>query len=857
MATANEKGTVPRRKVVTYGKGARPRQPKTAFNPALVSESMSEDDTITASASKTTDTRRKPSLLSSPRPDAPQGQSSSIDDPYEIPSSERKRKISQVSRSPGQLRRPKTGPMEETSPSAPSSRRPRTTAPTHAPPLKSRVSARARTPVRQSSADSMDLDASELKLSSPPLTPTPPTVVKKLGKTPLPAHQPINAITNKVKRTQKEIPLHIASKPAPKATQSRVPSTVRREKASPASSQRPSALGTSHRPRKRLIDTLAEQATDDTDEVYDEATDSQVHFSRPISSQTSDTSILDTSSMPSTPKPISKTATNTAARTYTRSSSALKFTYGQGIKVREEEGEETLLESFVIPGESSTPLKGRRLELAGPKPVQPNAYDDDDHALGGSPSSKLRDIHELRQAGAVSRVADSMQDLVDQMGIPGIKPSSSRRAALLQLAEKIQDKSFIRQCRDHGVETKILENIGDEGDVVAGFLIISILITILIRSPNPHTIRLLRLEKSGPLFARLLHVHDDIKKIARDRKTNLSKRSQNSMLSIQNSLCGLPWDEATPTQVSPRSLAIRCLEILIKQDPEVGRDAAVFTSDVTQQLFRVLSDGIQDSRYWDYPATEQSINLCGALSLLGSHAVSVTEHAGKEWITEYLPIVAEVFNTSLQDTTTSNKRIEDSVLKLTINITNNNLEAPDIFTSKGLLPALAGSISSGFTKVLTSISEDSWAGDMLDSLVLRLGILINFSEHSSLVRQVVYDSQYGGQRPADHMIRLFLENHRRTSEADSMEKSQLNVVFGYLSVLLGYLALHAPVRHKIKSSHSARSIGPLVDSIREFIAHHRKLEQAMEEHEEGSRSHGYTEGLQNLAQQLEDQAAFD
>ncbi len=86
-----------------------------------------------------------------------------------------------------------------------------------------------------------------------------------------------------------------------------------------------------------------------------------------------------------------------------------------------------------------------------------------------------------------------------------------------------------------------------------------------------------------------------------------------------------------------------------------------------------------------------------------------------------------------------------------------------------------------------------------------------------------------------------------------MEKTHLNVAFGYLSVILGYLALHRPVRQKLISSHSAKSIGPLIGSIREFIAQHEQVEN-----DDGDRHHGsYAERLQELVQQLEDNAAHD
>jgi hypothetical protein len=96
-------------------------------------------------------------------------------------------------------------------------------------------------------------------------------------------------------------------------------------------------------------------------------------------------------------------------------------------------------------------------------------------------------------------------------------------------------------------------------------------------------------------------------------------------------------------------------------------------------------------------------------------------------------------------------------------------------------------------------------------------------------------------------------------QADSEAKSQLNVALGYLSVLLGYLCLYAPVRRVFTSSHSARSLGPLLDSIREFISHHRAMEASLlDAGVEDSRAQGgYTERLEGLVDQLEADTAYD
>ncbi|TGJ86434.1 hypothetical protein E0Z10_g2307 [Xylaria hypoxylon] len=860
-----------RRGVTTYGKAARKRHPKTVFTPVTASEFMSEEDPIIAS--DTTAESREPPLAPSSNPKSPSTRFKGLDgtrDTQTTPASllnmasaDRKRKVSQIYKSRERSQPVTDESEEEKPPSAPEPRRSRITQPEHRP-----AANRERTRIRQyDPSDSMGSQGVKPRLSSPPPTPTPPRVSKPAAK-PSSSHVPsklanapsVKSAQKQPNRRQHQIPLHLArdlnqniKQPNP------LPTRALKEQSQHASVNNPQSSRSTNKPRKRLIDVLEEQESTDATALEEDAPDTQIISSQTMFSQSSNASDLDNSSLLETPKPKSRTAPVTGTRNFTRSSSALKFTYGQGRKVLEEE--DNLLESLTLPNES---YSRRRLELGSPK--KPNSamgafdYDDDGGAANNSPSSKLRGIHELRQAGANSRVADAMQDLVDQIGKPGTN-LSSRRAALLQVAEKMRDKTFVRQCRDHGVESIMLKDIGKETDTVCGYLILSSLVMIIAKGPSAHMGSLLRTEEAGPIFARLLSISEDVKKLAKDRKSNLSKRSQNSVAVIESLLRELSiWDGGRPSFISPRSLAIKCLQLLIAQDVLIGGDQTIFTDAVTGHLFEVLSDASNNTEYWDYPKTARSVELCGALSVLDVHAVSVaaTQGGNGEWAVRYLPIIADAFYTSLQTPVHDGKTVEDLILKLTINVTNNNLAAPDVFASKGLLPALATSISSNFNQALTLISQDTWADGIIDSLVLRLGILINFAEHSELAREMVNDCHYENHEPVRELIRLFIENHRRTGEADSMEKTHLNVAFGYLSVLLGYLALHRPVRQKLVSSHSAKSIGPLIGSIREFIAHYEQVENAMSESDDDNRHQGsYAERLQELVQQLEGNSVRD
>jgi hypothetical protein len=82
-----------------------------------------------------------------------------------------------------------------------------------------------------------------------------------------------------------------------------------------------------------------------------------------------------------------------------------------------------------------------------------------------------------------------------------------------------------------------------------------------------------------------------------------------------------------------------------------------------------------------------------------------------------------------------------------------------------------------------------------------------------------------------------------------MEKTQLNVALGYLSVLLGYLSLTASIRERFVSVHPKKNMQPLLDSINEFITFHRKVAEA-QGNEGAKQESGSLTRLQDLANQL-------
>ncbi|KAK8001809.1 hypothetical protein PG991_014031 [Apiospora marii] len=886
MAT-RDGGNRPRKPIATYGKGgARKSQPARTLYTGTKATTRPSDRQITSTSTTGQTTRteeRDPyEIDSSPEPLSGDPRKKPATVPKSaitgLLSSERKRKAAELS-SPKAIGQDPLTEGDDSSPVRPTARRSRISSPEPSRPVRQIAKATKR-PTRSNSAEGMDVDTPDVALSSPPPTPTAskssaikngkaaaakkketqdaftPQTMKAFGNL---------AVTDKGRtrgRIQHQIPVRLAQrKTTLKTTQSDIgPSST---SSASASSSQPAAKETApagkqpKRQKTRLIDSLKAQIQS-SEESEDDERESQVTWSQPlVSGQTGDFAQEDSQdSMTLTPNP--RKATGTRPPAFSRTSSQVKRTYGQTRTLLEETD---MFASLEVPREAPA-LKGRRLEYDNhihKQLIKPDSDDEDADASTVSKTAKMQGVHDLRAAGANTFVADQMQDLADQIGTPngaGQKASSSRRTTLRQIAEKVKEKEYRRSLRDYGVEATVLERADQEHDTITGYFIVVILLQLLAHTDSPHIMRLVRTENLGGLFARLLAVDNDTVKLARDRKANMSKRDQTLLAGLQNSLAELSTWRTKPTYISPRTATLKCLQLLVAHDPNIGRDLSLFPAAVTDQLFSVLSVA-QDPDFWEAPDAIDRINVFHALSVLEYHTVKALESQtdSNKWLTNYLPSVADAFGAVLR--VPLDTELESLVMRLVVNLVETVPGAPEVFVAKGLLPTLATSVCASFAKALATVSTNEWSDEVRDGLVLRLGILINCVEQSVAVREAVWKCYGDDGSPTNKLIKLFLENHASTAEADSDAKSQLNVAFGYLAVLLGYLSLLKPFRAAFRASHSKKSMKPLLDSIREFVAHHKVMEAALKDAVEGDAHEGYTDKLQLLVEQIENESVLD
>lgn len=566
------------------------------------------------------------------------------------------------------------------------------------------------------------------------------------------------------------------------------------------------------RKRRRLIDTLASQVEEESssdedgkpteetgakDENDDDASSDEDPIlaryrnvrSTPVSEGRGGYMDLDSLATASPSKAsIAPSTPATITRRTTTRRPGVRFTYNL---------ERTMLaeEPVDLGGPQGSDLS--LLESLLPEPEAKPAAFDFDEDIGGSSQGAIQSIHELRQAGANSRYADELVDIMDRVGAPSSgKPSSARRSALLEMVQKLQEKSFLRHFRDQGAEMQLFRNVGKETDVVAGYAIASIVITLLASGSASHRLlREFRQQKIKDMFLTLLAIDSDIVVYSKDRKANVSNHMRQQLATLKETLKkqSAIWKPASvpPSQLSPRTVSLKALHMFAQQLQAASgvisgldEDDGALSTALTKELFGVISSALP-SAYDDDGSTPEppllssgmssdadSVDLFLSLSLLEMHSVSAMQSdISAEWTRHYLPIIASALGESLERHQKSSQRLNDLellVLKLALNTANNNPDAARYYVDKGLLRQLAELSAGALAGVVRSAKTgEEFASEALNELLLMLGVMINFSENDAAAGETL--EQGGGLAVFDRLGKAFLDGTAVASEVSSFE----------------------------------------------------------------------------------------
>ncbi|TVY49527.1 Wings apart-like protein-like protein [Lachnellula occidentalis] len=601
-------------------------------------------------------------------------------------------------------------------------------------------------------------------------------------------------------------------------------------------------------PRRRLIDSLVQQVTYESSEEDSEDSGAESMSGVILSlDPVVETDMTGSQALVQEPNPAVASGSQGSQNA---GPTGPKFTYS---RQRSMLAEEDLMAQLALdmPIQPATVPQGRRPRRGSIPSLQPLAIFHEEEEDEDGKGAAIRSVHELRQAGANSRFLDEIEDLLDRIGNPNSSQTSMRRSGLLDMANKMKDKTFARQFRANGVEQKLFLHLGQENDIISGYLMVSLLISVIVEGSVPHIVPQLRRHGIARLLIRLLDCQASIYSVAKERKSNMSKISQKMVLEYHDYLRDLPmWEDLQSQTASPRTVALKCLELMVRQTREAGNDGDIFSKELTTKLFGIVKSATDAS--WDLTKEQKAIDFYLALSALESHSIAArTVHDENIWITEFLPIIADTLEIALTRPIEEFGVLQILILRLTLNVTNNNPLASDVFARGTLMSAMGEAIVAKFKIISRFLTEEDFS-ITVDHLVLILGVMINFAEWSSAARKSLQGLEGGSSDPLDSMVQTLMDNQESISEANSVEETQKNVAFGYLSVLLGYFCLLPELSDRVQKRQPNKTLRPLLASIEEFIGHHKTVDEIIAAGEDGHNPQsGLTKRLESLVNRLD------
>ncbi|KAM0456394.1 hypothetical protein ACHAO4_003418 [Trichoderma viride] len=512
--------------------------------------------------------------------------------------------------------------------------------------------------------------------------------------------------------------------------------------------------------RRRLIDALVAEKPNDLPASPSQSVPVFEHINKTEHKNASD-------GRPSirTDAPLRRTTSDTT----TLEKRKIKFTYSQSRSFLQNSQESNATEPTDFPSidDIDEPLKP-------PSPTIEEEEDDDDLKT----KVAIRSVHELRRAGANNRSSDEVDDLLSRIGAPGSLASTMRRNALCELAEKLQKKEFMNQFRDHASRDNIAKGISTEKDTISGFLLAAAFVIFLSSGPAPHMLHQLTENKVGVWLSNLLTIGEDITAIALQKSSNMPKTTRSSLANVKKALLGMPmWHGYQSAHLPPRTIALQLLSMLVGLlDPQEAQSILDDTSISISQLRSHFAS--VDSR----DNVDYALTIC-ILEAQSSSITSTNETFAE--VQQEMSEIATFLRSLLQGWPKTHNGIDATLLKLTINTTNNETRAAAI-QDRQLLSSLTRCVISGFSTIESAIRSSTFESNIYDELLLILGIMINVLEHSSDARASIDVDEI------NQLASTWSELERVMEKDDSVETSKLGIAYSYLAIILGFSYLGHP-----------------------------------------------------------------
>ncbi|KAI4226139.1 MAG: hypothetical protein L6R36_003381 [Xanthoria steineri] len=471
------------------------------------------------------------------------------------------------------------------------------------------------------------------------------------------------------------------------------------------------------------------------------------------------------------------------------------------------------------------PRKRLRTETMSYNTEYPESVPESD--FDGSQGNSMRTVHELRESGENVRHLNDTEALFDDIDGQSSASISLKRRRLLDLIHRLQEPAFCRFLFDQGLDNRLLAKSASKGNDAIADALLAVAVLYLVATPSGRQASSKTFDHQlAGFFATKLDRDQDLIGLIRDRRSNISKQDQLDFKGyfVGELLHSPVWRNGTPLRPSMRLIALQGLEYLVRARREIGCKVEFLPPEILRRLVQVLLSAQRTAN----PGVDLLLEIRLAISILESYTISGADYDDQQWTETTLRPITTVLSWLTGMPNTGGEEAQKLTLRLYLNLTNNNPRLCEIFAGHEVLQAMLGVVESHF-QMLSDGKHGLSGSDVLDTLILALGTLINLVEWSSTVRDLMTRTHDQNDSFCGMLVKLFVARQKTVAEVYSEEETSSNVAFGYLSVLLSYLCVEKHGRQRVASHLPGGTLHALLDTVIEFLQYHRQINDDMDQ----------------------------
>ncbi len=374
--------------------------------------------------------------------------------------------------------------------------------------------------------------------------------------------------------------------------------------------------------------------------------------------------------------------------------------------------------------------------------------------------SQIKSIHELRRGGAVKKFDLELQTILEDIESAS---NSMRITGLLQLADKLHENTVLRHFHDSGNFQRLLDCVKEGLDEVSAAFFAVVFQSVVSGESSSPRVLLQVLDALYMLPTRLISERRPLSKLAKDRSQNVSKLLAKDIADFESSRTKILGQGS----LSVDKILLGAIESAQRKLISHKEPLPRLPRTILDEMLSTFTEMQKHALVGGGPATQlDSLRLL--LSLL-EIACANHELAGSSLSASRIHDLGQTVSGVMRDTREAHADMEHSCLRLIVSLSNNDAEVCMALSRGALISTVFEVVDDHFLTLagLAALEKD-FDNARLESVILAVGCLLNLAECADVAREKMLTRQLNGRSLTHQLVDIFNSHVDQANEVSTV-----------------------------------------------------------------------------------------